>query len=330
MDIFSDYSKIIQNALSKESSINERNLSSFIGDDTSKKIRNFKEERNSLKLSETSKLYKIASEIGAKPLLDQAVGQHPDFIDLKDTNDTRNHYIISSFIDIRRSTNLFKKYDEETVYMITNTVQLAAIAVCTAFGGFIHRLQGDGLFVYFGRKNLNKTDAIKHSIAALSLFSHYMKTDLKRIFERNGIDAIYSTIGVDFGDDDKVLWAMAGINDTSEITTYSLHTSLASKMQGYAKANEIIVGENIKTMLNLNDDSIFNVVEGKRYIFQDPDKNFYYTQYVLNWMKYLRRLDFIATSPNTGNLAIKSTNVNQDLSSLKEIASANKPYIFNN
>lgn len=323
MDIFYNYKNIIEKALDNNSLSKAMNESKEFGYE----LEVFNKEKTSLSLSSFTNLQEIASKMGVIPIGGQQVGHHPDFLHLKGTNDTEKHYILSTFIDVRKSTHLFKRYNEKTVYMITNTIQLAAIAVCSLFGGFIHRLQGDGLFVYFGRKGLSQKKATEHALTALSLFTYFVKNDLQQIFERRGIETIHTTIGADLGFDKDVLWAMAGTENTSEITTYSLHTSLASKMQGSAKANQIIVGENIKNIVELDND-VFEVVGEKRYIFQDPDKSFYYTQYIFNWMKFLKSLKDIAIS-TSGKMQIKPQTVlpvkiNND--SLRHIAKVNKPY----
>lgn len=69
-------------------------------------------------------------------------------------------------------------------------------------------------------------------------------------------------------------------------------------MQGYAKTNGIVVGQNIKNQLSI-DESHFDYVRDadgtitKRYIFEIQKKNFRYTQYRFDWYKYLKSLPFI-------------------------------------
>jgi adenylate cyclase len=87
---------------------------------------------------------------------DARIGLHPDFKHLKGTNNMEYHYIVSVFIDIKGSTNLHNEYDLEEVYVITNTIQSAAIHTCLSLGGHIQRLQGDGVFAYFGGKSIEK------------------------------------------------------------------------------------------------------------------------------------------------------------------------------
>ena len=329
MEPFLEYQSIIEKALNRNEihkSLNE----SITFSDQSRAVAlgkytmsDYISNRSQLSLS--TDLAAIAKSLGAIPRSNQVIGHHPDFMYLKGTSKTEKHYIISAFIDIKGSTNLFKKYDEETNMIITNTIQLAAINVCQVFGGFVQRIQGDGLFVYFGGKNIDRNKATQHCLTALSLFSYFVKNDLKRVFEQHGIERIYTKIGIDFGDDDKVLWGIAGKEDTSEIATYSLHTSLAAKMQAYAGSNEIIVGQNVKDRAQF-DVKFYSIVVEKRYIFSDPENSFFYTQYVFDWIKYLKSSPYIATSVS-GDITIKPQISNvPNIASLREAVGENRPY----
>lgn len=329
MNTFSEYQNIIEKALNRNEihkNLNESiTFSGLAGPVASQKYTMSDYIANRSQLSLSTDLAAIANKMGVVPHTNQLIGHHPHFSYLKGTTNTEKHYIISAFIDIKGSTNLFKKYDEETNMIITNTIQLAAINVCQLFGGFIQRIQGDGLFVYFGGKNVDKTKSTQHCLTALSLFSYFVKNDLKRVFEQHGIERIFTKIGVDFGDDDKVLWGVAGKENTSEIATYSLHTSLAAKMQAFAGSNEIVVGQYVKDKANF-DPMLYTVVEAQRYIFSDQDNAFYYTQYVFDWLKYLKSSQHIATSV-TGEITIKPQIANiPSIASLKEVVGENRPY----
>jgi class 3 adenylate cyclase len=128
------------------------------------------------------------------------LGIHPQFAHLKGTDRTENHWIVSVFIDIKGSTNLFKDYDLEEIYMITNTIQAAEIDTVIALGGHIQRLQGDGVLAYFGGRDMNKADAVRVALTACSFVSYFVKNDLKNLFLKDGIEEISTRIGVDFGD----------------------------------------------------------------------------------------------------------------------------------
>lgn len=332
MEIFNSYrnviAKALDNDLTESTKYYDRSVEAVVsgGYDTLA----YSRDRKNFSLK-TTDLESTAINMGVRVISDPEIGLHPDFVHLKGTSDTENHYIASAFIDIKNSTKLFSKYDNDTVYIITNAIQLLAINICSTFGGFVQRLQGDGVFVYFGRKGLEEEKAIMHILSALSLFSHFIKNDVKILFEKKGLDPIYTRIGVDFGENKDVLWAMAGKGNVSEITTYSLHTSLASKMQSYAKSNQIIIGKNIVDKIIL-DPTLYTAVEAKRYIYEDPNKSFYYGQFVFDWQKFLSKQSFIVASPNTGTLNIKPSQQNiipiyaKQSEPLKEVASVNKPY----
>jgi len=275
----------------------------------------------------------FAKELGLTPNFEQGLGLHPDFAHLKHSETLEDHYIVSMFVDIKGSTNLFKKYTTRTVWIVTNTIQRAAIHTCLIFGGYVHRLQGDGLFVYFGGKDMKPDVAVKRSLQFASVFSYFVKEDLKNIFSEQGIENIYTRIGVDLGYDRDVIWGMAGIGEISEVTTCSLHTSLASKMQSYAVSNGIVLGDNVKKESPELSEFYTPVChrtnnENDRYIFQIPDERFNYTQYDFNWLSFLKRQDFIATD-FAGNLQLKqkaTVMANRNVANLAPIAVASKPY----
>lgn len=279
-------------------------------------------------------LQDLANELGVTPNFDQKLGSHPDFEYLKGTDETEKHYIVSMFIDIKGSTNLFRKYDGETVMLISNTIQKAAIHTCLVFGGYIHRLQGDGMFVYFGGKNISPELATERALQSAAMFTYFVKHDLKKLFDEQGIESIFTRIGIDLGHDNDMVWGSAGIGEISEVTTCSLHTSLAPKMQAHAVSNGIVVGDHVKNAVE-KAQSFFTAVckrtndETDRYIFRIPEKGFYYTQYDFNWFSFLKQQDFIATDLN-GNLNLKSKSAiiynNRSIQNLTPIAEINKPY----
>lgn len=248
----------------------------------------------SLSATEDDLLFKSISYLsdisGRKTHYDQRPGEHPDFRHIKAQQRPENHYITSVFIDIKNSTNLFKLYMPEVVAYITQTIQRVAIHTCWYFDGYIQRYHGDGLFVYFGGKNQSKEDSVKQALKATSLFSYFVERDLVRIFNEKGVEDIYTRIGIDIGDDEDVVWHLAGMGECSEITTCSLHTSLAAKMQQNSLTNGIIVGDNVKEFSKLESSLFFIKDEKDRYIFKIPSESFYYTQWHFDWSNYLNSL----------------------------------------
>ena len=105
-------------------------------------------------------------------------------------------------------------------------------------------------------------------------------------------------VGVDYGPTDKVLWSHYGIPGCNELTTTSLHTDLAAKLQARANNNSIRIGKNIVEALDLPSEFYFTPtkkVDGEDisdyYILQSVGFN--YNQYQFDWEKYLNSFDFI-------------------------------------
>ena len=256
-NIFQPYNDLINNALKSGKrrqqfyKANEtRNFSGYMNDVGSTSAQQkpiwFDEEKD-MKLFNS--LQPLSAISGATAKYGQKLGNHPDFTHIKTHNTTENHYIVSVFIDIKKSTELFKKYYPDTVANITTTLQKVAIHTCWYFDGYIQRLHGDGLLIFFGGKNIDMKTANNSALNASAVFSYFVKNDLKNIFNEQGIKNIYTRIGIDTGQAEDVFWHLAGVGECSEITTCSLHTSLAYKMQTNATSNGVIIGDNVQELL---------------------------------------------------------------------------------
>lgn len=279
----------------------------------------------------------LSDVTGENTKYEEKLGAHPSFKHLKGSSESEYHNITSVFIDVRKSTALFGKYDPDVVANICRTIQLAAIHTCWYFDGYIHRLQGDGLMVYFGGKGVPKQKAVDNALMASSFVNYFVKNDLKNLFEEQGVQRIYTRIGIDFGDDKDTLWHNAGIGECSEVTTTSLHTSLACKMQAQAESNGIVVGDNVLSF-KVNDQSYFTykkyIKDGKKrlYVYEIPDENFRYKQHDFNWEKYMKNHPSIEEDEN-GNLTFKggeilpNPNVTKNIEYLEKNAANYKPYL---
>ncbi len=336
--IYKSYADAVRNALTngkKRGEISKgfitENFSNFSGSNDLSDLSSNKEKQD---LNLFNSLEKLSDIAGKKAKYHESPGSHPDFSYLKTSNATENHYITSMFIDIKNSTGLFRKYDPIAVANITNTIQKAAIHTCWYFDGYVQRFHGDGLFVYFGGKNMTLEQSVKNAINAASFFSYFIQNDLKNIFLEQGVEKIYTRIGIDNGKAEDVVWHLAGMKDCSEITTCSLHTSLASKMQSNAKSNGIMLGDYVKDNSSITPDHFSIKVDAKtgkeeRYVFQIPEESFNYSQWEFNWERYLRKHPGIVSDDN-GNLYFKKPivsipNSNLNLDYLRSQTQGYKP-----
>jgi len=282
--VFEPYLNQIRNAISEPEFLNNKvmNFSATLGNHTAKLLL---EDVNDL-TAETG-LSSLKRLLGKEYPIRVSSGDHPDFTHLRTSKKVKEaHYIVSVFIDVKNSTHFFRKYNHDQIALIIQTIQSAAIHTCSLFDGHIQRQQYDGLFLYFGGKNKTKEQAIDDALKAVGFFTYFMKYELPDILDANDLDKIYTRAGIDFGDDHQVSWYIFGVNGCSELTTVSLHTSLAPKMQSYAGHNGIMIGNNlISKVSNLEKYSSVRVHEDEEVplVFERPN----YNQYEFDWQRFL-------------------------------------------
>lgn len=214
-------------------------------------------------------------------------GTHKDFVNIGLNSTSEEHYIVSVFMDVKNSTVFFDKYNNNQIALIIQTIQAAAIAICSLFGGHIQRLQYDGLFVYFGGKSVSKESAIENAINATSFFSYFVKYELNEVLKQYDFDKISTRAGVDFGDDKDVTWYRFGIGEASEVTTVSLYTSLVPKMQSNAEANGIVIGNNAKEKRGLDQYTSKVTYQKDGEVIEDDYIFKQYRQHKFNWQLWL-------------------------------------------
>jgi len=234
---------------------------------------------------------------------------HPDFVHLRHSETmTEEHYIVSLFVDVKGSTNLFKRLTKEQVHGIVNIVNRAATHTLTLFGGHTQRIMFDGVFFYFGGKLIPQKQAVMDAIHGATMFCYFMQNEMHAVFDAYGLEKVTARVGIDFGEAKDVLWGLHGTVDCGELSTTSLHTSLAAKMQCEAASNGIVLGQHMRE--RMQDKAIpFCKTHERRYIFQTKDFN--YSQHHFNWPDYLKAVlkDAPQLQPN-GTLLINKTGTN--------------------
>lgn len=216
-----------------------------------------------------------------------SIGTHPDFIDINHSNYIM-HHCVAMFVDIKGSTKLVDKYPIQQVRLIKDTLLSLVIMVVNQFGGHIQRLQGDGVFITFARRNRDPRNSIINALNAGTLLTQFVSTDLAEIFKSHDITPLRVRIGIDYGDDENVLWSYYGIAGCDELTTTSLHTDMAAKLQGKAADNSILIGNNIVKELDLTREVVSNYYtsEGREEVYQITP-TLTYKFYIFEWKSYL-------------------------------------------
>ncbi|MFA5970780.1 MAG: hypothetical protein WC780_00405 [Lentimicrobiaceae bacterium] len=233
-----------------------------------------------------------------------SIGAHPDFAGLEESCYI-NHHCVSVFVDIKGSTRLIEKYSLLEVRLIKDSLLTLAIHVANQFGGHVHRLQGDGIFLQFVRRNQNQNDAIINALNATSVLTQFVTKDLAEIMKQYNIRPLKIRVGIDFGNNDDVLWSYYGIPGCNELTTTSLHTDMAAKLQSKAYDNMILIGGNVRSTLDLKTDfySYYENETNKEKVYYISNQ-FTYPFFVFNWQEYLLSLPFIGKNSDGTTLAV--------------------------
>ncbi len=183
------------------------------------------------------------------------IGKHPDFNSLAFSDETINQYICPLFIDIKDSTRLGLKYDLEFIAKFKNALIQMCIEVVRAFDGYVHRIMGDAVLVFFGSKNISKEQSILDALTAISMLDFYLTKSVKPWLKEQQPDFDEARdfgfrIGCNFGNDDEVLWSNYGYWQAGEISPTGFPIDIASKLQSLAKKNTVMLGQSLLDMIN--------------------------------------------------------------------------------
>jgi adenylate cyclase len=225
-------------------------------------------------------------------------GDHPEYKHLRGTSHTEHGAITTLFLDIANSTRLGLIYPLDLVYIIKNAVICAAIEIVNAFDGHVHRLMGDAVMAFFGSKHGTRENGAIDAINCAAMLRYYIDAIVVPFLEDVGADeGIGIRIGVDHGPSDKVLWSAYGYPGFEEVTATSFHVDVAAKLQHAAGKNQIMIGEQLRALLDLPAEllSTRTVTEsGQAKLLPYVTPNYKlssgphnYRQWVLNWEQYL-------------------------------------------
>lgn len=197
----------------------------------------------------------IREWFGKESINTGTIGAHPDFGYLDGTDETLNHYITTVFIDIMNSTRLSLRYDLGQVQKIKNTILRAASETVRALDGHVHRFMGDALMAYFGGVDQDKEGVCMAAINCAVMLRLLMNEAIVPSLQKQGIDPsdMGFRVGIDYGDDEEVLWSSYGYTDVSEVTATSFFVDAAAKLQSMASKDSTMLGNNLVRYLDFPD-----------------------------------------------------------------------------
>ena len=179
-------------------------------------------------------------------------GDHPDYMHLKDRPAVEHGATSTLFVDIQGSTKLGLIHDLETVYQVKNALIRLAVDVVAAFDGHVHRIMGDAVMAYFGRRSGSVEEGAIDALNAAAVLRAIAVRSVKPQIEAMGLDEkdFGFRVGVDFGAEQDVLWGLYGLPGMCEVTATSFYVDAAAKLQQRAKKNRVMLGESVTSLLD--------------------------------------------------------------------------------
>jgi len=172
----------------------------------------------------------------------QAGHTMPDIDDLPIGGSRSFHLAILS-VDIRGFTGISLKLQDAK---ITKLAQLQALylsemsAIIREFGGATEKYTGDGVLGLFGTESGTTAAAdVMHACEAALTVDLILKRSLNPYFVELGLPEIGCGQGIDYG---PVLMERVGAKGDNQFSLSGATVSVAAKLQGIAKAGQIIVG----------------------------------------------------------------------------------------
>ncbi len=189
---------------------------------------------------------------GKGPAVPPLIGNHPDYEHLRGTDRTEYGATTTLFMDIAGSTRLGLVHDLERVFRYKNAVIRSAIDIIKSFDGHVHRIMGDAVMAFFGRRGESvesgAIDAVNCAATLRALIGDMMKVKCPELTAK---DMVGIRLGVDHGPAEKVLWSVYGYHDMEEITATSYFVDVAAKLQHGAGKDKIMIGESIRALLDI-------------------------------------------------------------------------------
>lgn len=250
----------------------------------------------------------IIRQIYGKPgTVTPRIGDHPDFVYLKDTDQYEMFPITTLFMDIESSTRLTLLYNLREVQRLKNALICTTIDIIQAFDGHVHRIMGDAVMAYFGGKKVSARQGAVDGLNAAATIQLFATKHVLPFLREKGFDHDFGIrLGLDYGDEEKVLWSSYGYPGSSEVTATGFNVDVASKLQHSAGRNQVMIGDSLRGLLDFPEDLLTiktvqcgNETNREPYLLPnitDDDGNpVSYRQYLVQGLRYLACSPFAYT-----------------------------------
>lgn len=169
----------------------------------------------------------------------------PPSVDVSGPVSTERRQVTVLFCDLVGSTRLSDRLDPVDLRAIVRAYQAAVSDVVERYEGHIAQYQGDGVLVYFGYPRALE-DAARRAVLAAREIVAAVKKQSADLEAARGI-TIAVRVGVHTGEG--VTGALGGPHRHEQLLIGSAPT-IAARLQGLAKPNEVVVGQTTRKLVD--------------------------------------------------------------------------------
>jgi adenylate cyclase len=154
--------------------------------------------------------------------------------------------LVTMFVDINDSTQMSLSLPQDKFALVVQTfVQEVSIAVL-GYGGYVFKYEGDAIIVIFPAES-DEAHACENALNCSMAIIGILREVINPIFKTNDLPEFTVRIGLAYGYILVVLYGKSLENIHVDIIGSSI--SLAAKITSIAKANQILIGEQIYNIL---------------------------------------------------------------------------------
>ncbi|MBI3379035.1 MAG: adenylate/guanylate cyclase domain-containing protein [Nitrospirae bacterium] len=202
------------------------------------------------------------------------------------------------FFDLKDFTSITSKLKNEQVLYMLNTIIPQMMHVVKRWRGEIEKNTGDGIMAIIGTETRDSFLIARDAIETAMAMRYIMLNAIQANFIEKGIPFLNFRIGIDMGE---VLISRIGIDGTNHLVVIGDAANRASKLQGFASSNGIVLGENMYSNLHSLLQGYCNEEkhEDWKWSYTQPEKPYRFFSFNLDfaepseWVKIIARLKYL-------------------------------------
>lgn len=161
------------------------------------------------------------------------------------------------YVDLVGSTKMSMKLPPNKLSILISSFSQEMSYVIEQFDGYVLKFVGDAVIGYFVEDKTSPTQIVHNAVACAAAMIKVVKQGINPILiEKAGLSEIGIKIGIDFGKN--VVVRYGADEKRAYVDLLGPTMNVASKIQNLAKANQIIVGQEVHDRLELSTHEFFS------------------------------------------------------------------------